>query len=232
VSDYRRRIQQQIAASYKWWLHLSIDLGLAGAVLGFALWHVERPSAVELAALPAAFFVANLVEYLLHRHPMHRPLRPRLIYQRHGVVHHSYFTHESMGWDSPRDLRWILFPAYTVPVLVVVMIPVALGIGALITPNAGWLSLAVTSAYYLTYEFLHTAYHLPPSHSLARNRVISALRRAHRTHHDPRLMTHVNFNVTFPVCDILFGTYRAASSHDNETSTTRPVERATGARSS
>jgi len=37
------------------------------------------------------------------------------------------------------------------------------------------------------------------------------LRRLHTTHHDPRYMQRHNFNITFPICDAIFGTYRRGS---------------------
>jgi len=37
------------------------------------------------------------------------------------------------------------------------------------------------------------------------------LRRHHAAHHDPRLMTRYNFNVTFPIADRLFGTVAPAA---------------------
>jgi sterol desaturase/sphingolipid hydroxylase (fatty acid hydroxylase superfamily) len=90
----------------------------------------------------------------------------------------------------------------------VLMVPIAAGVGALITANAGWLTLLVTASYYLLYEFLHTAYHLPANTWLARWRAIAFLRKLHQTHHHPRLMTHCNFNVTFPITDAALGTWR------------------------
>ena len=44
------------------------------------------------------------------------------------------------------------------------------------------------------------------SHPLARLPLLSRLRQHHMAHHDLRLMGHYNFNITFPLCDRLFGT--------------------------
>jgi hypothetical protein len=55
------------------------------------------------------------------------------------------------------------------------------------------------------YEFLHMSYHLRPDHPIARLGAIRRLERLHRTQHDPRLMAHRNFNITYPICDLLFG---------------------------
>ena len=197
----RERYLSLTPAHYTWWLHLTIDLGLPALIIAFAISQIDALTAAEALALPIGFLAANIGEYLLHRYPMHRPLWPRMAYDRHAVVHHSVFTHESMGLDSMRDLRWILFPAFTVPGLVLLMIPIAWSVGALVSTNAGWLALIVMASYYSLYEFLHTAYHLPTESWLGRRRLIAYLRRVHQTHHDPTLMSRWNFNVTFPVTD-------------------------------
>mgnify|MGYP001499167400 CR=1 FL=1 len=36
--------------------------------------------------------------------------------------------------------------------------------------------------------------------------LIGRLKRLHQAHHDPRLMARYNFNITYPVCDVVFGT--------------------------
>ncbi|MBC8293847.1 MAG: sterol desaturase family protein [Proteobacteria bacterium] len=207
MAETRKSLQSEISANYRWWQHVATDLLLAGAVVAFALSRIEGLTAADLTTIPLAFLVANLGEYLLHRFPMHRPMPPREIYRRHTLCHHVFFTQDRMGMDSLRDLRWILFPAYSVPGLVLIMIPVAATVGALATANAGWLCLVVTACYYLMYEFLHTAYHLSPEGFIGRQRAIAYLRTLHQDHHDPRLMGSWNFNITFPIWDIIIGTW-------------------------
>jgi sterol desaturase/sphingolipid hydroxylase (fatty acid hydroxylase superfamily) len=208
VSAARARYYEQIPARYCWWLHAAIDVAFASAVIVFAVFRLENLSFLEALALPVGLLWANVGEYFLHRYPMHRPMWPlRFAYDRHAVIHHSVFTHEDMGMRSPRELRWVLFPAFTVPGLVIGMLPVAAAVGVLVSPNAGWLTLVVTATYYLLYEFLHTAYHLPADSWLARRRSIAFLRKQHQTHHHPQLMARCNFNVTFPITDALIGTW-------------------------
>jgi sterol desaturase/sphingolipid hydroxylase (fatty acid hydroxylase superfamily) len=212
MKDARARHAAEIPVWYSWTLHACCDVVFALGVIAFAISRLENLTWVESLALPIGFVWANVGEYFLHRYPMHRPLWPlRFAYDRHAVVHHTVFTHEDMGMRSPRELRWVLFPAFTVPGLVLGMLPVALAVGTLVTPNAGWLTLVVTASYYLLYEFLHTAYHLPPDAWLARRPSIAFLRRLHQTHHHPRLMARANFNVTFPLSDSLFGTWRRSA---------------------
>src|SRR6266851_1915254 len=55
------------------------------------------------------------------------------------------------------------------------------------------LFVVTAMAYFLLYEWFHLAAHL-------------GFGRHHAAHHDPRAMTAHNFNITFPICDKLFGT--------------------------
>jgi hypothetical protein len=77
-----------------------------------------------------------------------------------------------------------------------------------LSSNVAWLFIAAGLAYFLNYELLHTAYHLPEANPLARNPLIRRLRWLHQTHHDQSLMAHHNFNITYPFCDWLFGTLK------------------------
>jgi sterol desaturase/sphingolipid hydroxylase (fatty acid hydroxylase superfamily) len=61
-------------------------------------------------------------------------------------------------------------------------------------------------SYFLTYEALHFAYHLHPESWVGRLPLMDVLRRHHTRHHDPKLMGLYNFNITFPICDRVFGT--------------------------
>jgi sterol desaturase/sphingolipid hydroxylase (fatty acid hydroxylase superfamily) len=84
--------------------------------------------------------------------------------------------------------------------------PISLAFYLLFSPNCGWLFAATGMGYFLTYEFLHFSYHLPDEHWLSRTRLVGALRRHHTHHHDLALMGKWNFNISFPICDALFGT--------------------------
>jgi hypothetical protein len=162
----------------------------------------------EWLAIPATFLYANLVEYVGHRFPMHRPFPGlKLIYRRHAGQHHRFFTHEAMPLEGPRDLRAVLFP----PLLVVFFfggfaLPAWIVLAGAASPNAAWLMLATAIGYFLSYEFLHLAYHQPPGHWMARVPGVARLRWLHRHHHDPQVMATKNFNITWPIGDLLFGT--------------------------
>ena len=201
---------QEIPRGYRGGAHLGFTFGVGGLALVACLWQLQAVLPLEWLTVPLALAYANLSEYLGHRFPMHRPFRGLgLVYRRHAGQHHRFFTDEAMLIDGPRDLRAVLFP----PVLVTFFFglfatPVWFLLAWLASRNIAWLFLATGLAYFLNYELLHLAYHLPEDHWLARRWLVRRLRWLHRLHHDPRLMAHANFNITYPFCDWLFGTLR------------------------
>jgi hypothetical protein len=198
----------EIGPHYSGWLHFCFTTFGCLGVIAFAVSRVRGLRAWELAVVPAGFLIANLTEYLGHKGPMHHP-RPglRLIHKRHSLQHHRFFTREAMSYESSADFKMVLFP----PVMLVfflgaLAVPIAVAFYFVVSPNAGWLFLATGIGYYLTYEWLHFAYHLPPGSAVGRFGLVRVLRRHHASHHDPALMGKWNFNITFPISDWLFGT--------------------------
>ena len=204
-AEYRDDV---IPRGYRGRVHALVTFGGGGlALLGCLLaLHGVRP--LEWLTVPLALVYANLAEYAGHRWPMHHPWPGlKAIYKRHAGQHHRFFTRDAMEVESSRDFRALLFP----PVLVGFFfgafgIPAWFALAAWLSPNVAWLAIASGVAYFLHYEVLHSAYHLPAAHPLARNRVVRRLRGLHAAHHDPALMTRHNFNITWPLGDWLFGT--------------------------
>jgi len=209
VAAYREQYRQEhIPPHYKGWLHLVFTFGIGGAVLATAILQLEQVRPLEWLTIPIAFLYTNFAEYWGHRGPMHHLKRGlRLVYERHTKQHHRFFTDQSMELDGSRDLRAVLFP----PVLMTFFItafalPAWLLLAWAASPNVAWLFVATSLGYFLNYEFLHMAYHLPASHPIARWPLIGRLKGLHQAHHDPRLMARCNFNITYPICDAVFGT--------------------------
>jgi sterol desaturase/sphingolipid hydroxylase (fatty acid hydroxylase superfamily) len=86
------------------------------------------------------------------------------------------------------------------------VLPIALVIAHFIGVNTALLVVITSMAFFLSYEWLHMAYHMPDDSFIGRIQLIRRLREQHRRHHDPRLMKRWNFNVTFPVFDAILGT--------------------------
>jgi len=209
VAAYRAQYRaENIGPRYSGYLHFATTTFVSLAAIAFAISRVHAPHAWELAFVPVFFVIANLGEYAGHRGPMHHRRRGlALIFERHTLQHHHFYTHDAMAAESPRDFQMVLFP----PIMLVfflggLALPLGLLVGFLGTPNLGWLFAATAVSYFLTYEWLHWSYHQPESSTIGRLWLVRRLRRHHTIHHDLRRMTTVNFNITFPIADTLFGT--------------------------
>lgn len=212
VNDFRKEFRKNRLSGrlYSGWLHFAFTSAVALSVVGYSLAHLERVSWAELSVVPITFVYANLVEYWGHRGPMHRRMRfLQIIFQRHTEEHHRYYTHDAMDALDHRDFGIVLFP----PVMIVFFfglfsVPIALLLGHFVTTNVGYLFLATGMAYFLNYEWFHFAYHMPEGSWLRRLPFMATFRRLHAAHHDPRMMSQFNFNITWPIGDFVFGTYR------------------------
>jgi hypothetical protein len=205
----REALRPGISPRYSFARHVVLLHVLPLAAIAAALALLADLKPVELATVPAAFLFANLVEYVAHRGPMHHRTRPlAFLFERHTVGHHAYFRADSMRVDAPRDMRWVLFPAWAFPFLALTTAPAVLPLFLVLGRNVALLFFATAVAYYLLYEWLHASYHLFAIESLARIPFVGKAARRHRLHHDPARMNDVNFNITFPIVDRLLGTAR------------------------
>jgi hypothetical protein len=200
---------EHIGPSYSGFAHFAFTSVGSLTVIAIALAKVRSPTLVELLTVPVTFLFANFVEYRGHRGPMHHKARAplSLLFERHTQQHHRYFTHEAMAYEASRDFKMVLFP----PVMLlfflgVVAAPVAAILFLFATRNVALLYVATAMGYFLTYEWLHLCHHTPPDGVLGSIALLRKLRAHHQAHHDPLRMTAGNFNITFPICDWLFGT--------------------------
>ena len=209
--NYRAR---EIGPHYRGWLHFAFTSVGSLTVIAVGIANVKGPTALDLLTVPATFLFANFAEYFGHKGPMHHAYG-RLLFQRHTREHHHFFTHEAMAYESSRDFKMVLFP----PVMLffflgVIAAPIAGVLFAVATHNVAWLFVTTAMSYFLTYEWLHFAYHLGEDSALGRLPIFSAifrvLRRHHETHHDKAKMSRFNFNITFPIADVIFRTIKVS----------------------
>lgn len=206
-ADFRR---EQIKPGYSGWAHLAVVTGLVCIGLGGLFGALDHVSAWEMLALPVGFCFANAVEYAVHRWVMH-VIRPGLaaMYRRHTGQHHRFFGFDAMTTDSPQDFAIILFPPFVVVFFLgLIATPAGLLLGWLLSPDAGLLFGVVALSYFLFYEWMHLASHLPPDSLLGRMPGVAFVRAHHRIHHDTRRMRECNFNITVPLTDLVLGTLR------------------------
>ncbi len=213
LSEATRRFRDEYRASaipsgYRGESHLLFTFGGGALALLACLWQLQDVRPLEWLTVPFAFLYANLAEYLGHRFPMHHPFRGLgLVYKRHAGQHHRFFTDREMAYETRRDLRAVLFP----PLLVIFFfgafgLPVWFVLAWLLSPNVAWLFIATGLGYFLNYEVLHAAYHVPDGHWVGRVPLVRRLKWLHQAHHDTSRMTRINFNISYPLCDVLFGT--------------------------
>jgi hypothetical protein len=206
IATYRAQYREQfIGRNYRGWLHFAFTVSMASTIIVLCALQLHAVTPWEWLTLPLTFVFA---EYFGHRGPMHH-LRPglRMVYERHTRQHHRFFTETNMAFESSRDFKVVLFP----PVLVAFFLfafgtPIALLLAWLTTPNVGYLFALTAAAYFLNYELLHFAHHLPSEHIVSRLPGMRVLRRLHTAHHDPKLMAGHNFNISYPLGDWVFGT--------------------------
>jgi hypothetical protein len=204
----RHEITDRIEEGYSPTRHIALLVVVAGTAIGIAASGLSRVTRSEWAVVFAGFLFANFGEWALHRYVLHEPTRMRVAYERHARTHHVLYTYDAFEISSSRELRFVLMPWFALPAMLVTIAPLVLAIALAWSANAARLFAIVGVAYYLVYEVLHALYHLPAAAPIARLRVVQALRRLHRVHHEPSLMRACNFNVTFPVADALLGTWR------------------------
>lgn len=203
----RASIVANIPAWYNPIIHLAIPSILGLLVMLGALLRIDDLKLRDLLALPITLFAAFGFEWRAHKFILHKR-RPflGLLYVRHEKMHHVVFTYERMTMQSFRELWLVLMPAYAIVLVFAMVLPLAFVVAKFFGQNAALLMLIASMAFFLSYEWLHMAYHLPEQSFIGRRAFIRRLKETHRRHHEPRLMKQWNFNVTLPVFDWILGT--------------------------
>ncbi|MEW6055732.1 MAG: fatty acid hydroxylase family protein [Bdellovibrionota bacterium] len=199
---------RQKSRFYSGWLHLGFTSAVSLTGIAAAVAQLESVAFIEFLVVPITFGYANFIEYKMHKGPLHRRTRFfGLLFQRHTLEHHHFFTAEHLQVEKVDDFKVVLFPAWLIVFFFgFFAIPVGYVFHQLLSANAGYLFAATSLGYFLNYEWLHLAYHIDERSWLARLPLLKGLRKHHQVHHDPRLMSRYHFNITYPICDWLFQT--------------------------
>jgi hypothetical protein len=201
---------QHLEARYSPWRHMALTLAIASGLGGLGVALATRARLIDWLLMPLFFVVANLLEWTVHRYPMHHPMNPRVMYKNHAMLHHIAFTDHNMPVASSRELGLVMMPWYTMIGLFVVASPVMIGAAFARGPGLAGVFLLAAVGYFLFYEMLHALYHLPDATldrvGLGRLGIFRRMQAHHAHHHILRRMSAVNFNVTVPLMDWLFGT--------------------------
>jgi hypothetical protein len=203
---FRSRYRAGVHPRYNPWLHGAFVLVFGWlAIAGFwSTVHQVRP--LEWLAVPLTLLFFNAGVYGVHRYLGHHKRNfARMFYARHAGDHHSFFAPGHMTYDSVRDWRVILFPAWLIVVHTLVITLPVWWLLRQFDANVAGLAGGCLVLGYLTYEIFHACEHLPPEYPVTRWPWIRQMRRLHELHHRRELMQERNFNIVFPLMDYLFG---------------------------
>ena len=207
TEGFRSRYRADIHPLYNPWLHGAFVLAFGTLAISMFWSNVHQVRPAQWLAVPVTLLLFNFGVYMVHRHlGHHKKSFARLFYARHAGDHHNFFTPGHMTYDSARDWRVILFPAW---LIVLHTLAVALPLWWLLKPldaNVAGLVGGLLVLGYLAYEVFHACEHLPPRNPVTRLPWIRQMRRLHELHHRRELMQERNFNIVFPLMDYLFGT--------------------------
>ncbi len=209
LNRFREEFVRNTPKWYRGELHLAFMLAVTLGTIAFCWSRIENATWAEWLLVVPIFFFGNWAEWAGHRYILHRPVRGlRMVYKRHCGVHHQFFTDRNLGYKGQREWRALLFPPFAPIAFILASVPPALVLAAVWSANAGYIVVLTMAAYYLMYEGLHTLSHLDDRrHPYLRYvPLVNTVRRMHRVHHMLGFMQTRNFNLTFPICDALFGT--------------------------
>ena len=205
---FRDKYRADTPSWYRGEMHLAFTVVFTAGVVWYCAAHIAGSTWMEwvLVVVPM-FLFGNWAEWAGHRYMLHSPksiLKPA--YKRHINAHHQFFSHKTLDYSGQRDWRALLFPPFAPVLFVLAALPPSLLLGWLWSANAGYIAMLTMASYYLMYEGLHTLSHIRESPFLDRLPLVNTVRRMHVLHHNPDFMHTHNFNLTFPICDALFGT--------------------------
>lgn len=206
IEQKRDEFIESIPRWYSGSVHFTLIHIFTLGTIAACLAALREPMWKQWLLVPCFFIFANAFEWWIHRGPMHhRTPALSLLYQRHTLEHHVVFTDKVMGLRNDRELYYVLFPPWFLPLILAMNLPLALLLSFAGSPNLGFLFYASALAYYLVYEWFHCVHHIPPETWIGRRAIVGRLRRHHTDHHDPARMEKGNFNVSFPLWDWLLG---------------------------
>jgi hypothetical protein len=204
---FRARYRAAIHPLYNPWLHGTFVLLFGLLAIGGFWSTVHQVQPLEWLAVPLTLLFFNFGVYMVHRHLGHHKKNfARMFYARHAGDHHSFFAPGHMTYETARDWRVILFPAWLIVLhTLVIALPVWWLFKQFDANVAGLIGGCLVLGY-LAYEVFHACEHLPPENLLTRLPWICQMRRLHELHHRRELMQERNFNIVLPLMDYLFGT--------------------------
>jgi hypothetical protein len=168
-------------------------------------------------SLIVTYVITSLIEYMVHKHPMHSPRLAKLFkshsleeaYKNHASLHHnkyySTFTHE-----NDAEGRKIGIPV-GVPNTIIVLGPIIF-LFYFIDPLTSFTLLLLAIAHNIAWTAMHQAMHDKESAAWwTKTSYFLYLKRYHFLHHRQQ---GKNFNAMLPLWDWILGTHATARKSD------------------
>ncbi|MEC4718324.1 sterol desaturase family protein [Noviherbaspirillum sp. CPCC 100848] len=206
---YRAMYRERVTGWYNGYLHAILLFAPGTLAISIYIASLANIKWWEWLVVPVVFLGAQWVEYFIHRFLAHRPSRSpfwRLIYVRHTLMHHQFFTAEESRFATHLDWRVTLFPPFTLVVFTLLLVPPSLLAGWFLSSNVGWLIIATGTGNYLFYELLHFCCHIDDNLFVRHCPIVNTARRHHTAHHEMSIMMERNMGIVFPFWDWAYGT--------------------------
>lgn len=170
--------------------------------------NVDAISFNSILIIISTFLLFNVVEYCFHRWLSHNNDMKKS-FCRHVIEHHGFFDDNNMSSEQGRDIHVTILPTKTIIIYNIA----ALIFGGVITFffgfSEGLIAIVSVSINILILDMFHYYYHLDNNiYSRVMDRIpfMRTLKEHHRLHHKKSQMFLCNFNITFPLCDVVFRT--------------------------
>ncbi|WP_170308308.1 fatty acid hydroxylase family protein [Parashewanella tropica] len=208
IVAFRQNYRANMSAHYHPHFHFFFVFSVGFVVILYSVLQLKQISVLEWLTVPITLVCVNFAEYAAHRWLGHRRTKiGGFFYQRHTGDHHHFFDESTMNWETLKDWRVVLFPAY---LIIAFILGVALPVGSVLyfwfSSNVAYLVVCSAIFGYLLYEALHLSFHVPDDTYLKKIPFWWRLKRLHVLHHEHKLMVKKNFNITYPLFDWLLST--------------------------
>ena len=103
---YREVYRSRTSGWYNGYVHAFLIFGTGLYAIFFFTMNLSEVLWWEWLTIPVVFLGGQWVEYYTHRFLLHRPKKSgmgRLLYVRHTLMHHQFFTAEEPRYANHRD---------------------------------------------------------------------------------------------------------------------------------
>jgi hypothetical protein len=137
---------------------------------------------------------------------MHKKIKGFEFLFEHVTVHHMYYNEKTPYVEQPKDVMAVFLPILYFLFISLEIVLISSGIYFFTDYNNALFFAFFAYSYYLMYEILHFSYHTPENSIIKKIPFMKRLAQFHLDHHNSKLMSKYNFNISFPIFDKIFNT--------------------------